>query len=885
LQQFPGKQRWSVATQQNKKVLFMSTEIKYRKNYQAPNFMINSIKLCFELFDEHTIVTAVYDLNATLETPSAPTDIFLNGEELELISLKLDQKEHLNFQQVSGGLVINGLSSNNQVEIKTKIFPQNNTSLEGLYASNGKFCTQCEAEGFRKIIYYLDRPDVMAVFETRIEADKVNYPYLLSNGNKVEHGDLDNQRHYAVWQDPFPKPSYLFALVAGDFDLLQDSYKTVSGRTVDLQIYVDKGKLDQCQHAMDSLKRSMAWDEQRFALEYDLDIYMIVAVGDFNMGAMENKGLNVFNTKYVLANQQTATDKDYIDVEAVIGHEYFHNWTGNRVTCRDWFQLSLKEGLTVFRDQEFTADLHDRGVKRIEDVKVLRAHQFAEDAGPMAHPIRPNSYIEMNNFYTVTVYNKGAEVIRMMHTILGESGFQKGMKLYFERHDGQAVTCEDFIRAMEDANHVSLQAFRNWYRYSGTPSLSLTSTYHPDTKQLVLDIAQESEVGTEQAFHIPLKFGLLDQQGNDIDIQAVEGVEYSNQCLHIVDKQTKVIISDIEHEPIGSWLRDFSAPIKLNANQDIEQQLFLMAHDSNPFNRWEAGQRVMLDILAKPNDSRYHQDFINACRATLLDESLGESFRALMLRLPDMNYLLEANLGLTLEQIFKSRDHLEHLLAKELASDFNGYFSELTTRIKNDSLEFAGPRALKNLCLSYIALTESSELEVLLQQQIANASNMTDSIAVLTALNQSYLSGLRDKTFSAFESNWQHEALVMDKWFAIQAQRPDANNLDLVKQLTNHKDFSYTNPNRVRSVIVAFAYLNPKAFHEEQGSGYHWLAEQVLKLDAINPQVAARVVGAFNRWRLFDKGRQNHIKAALNSIIKHDGLSPDVYEIVSKALN
>jgi aminopeptidase N len=862
----------------------MSSEVKYRKNYQISNFMINKVKLCFELYSEYTIVTARYNLKAVTNSLGVPTEVQLYGEELELISIKLDEVEHLDYQIIAGGLVLKGLKLDNEIEIKTKIFPQKNTSLEGLYASNGKFCTQCEAEGFRKITYYLDRPDVMAVFETRVEAEKFKYPYLLSNGNRVEQGELEGDRHYAVWQDPFPKPSYLFALVAGDFDLLEDSYKTTSGREVQLQIYVDKDKLDQCQHAMNSLKQSMQWDEQRFGLEYDLDIYMIVAVGDFNMGAMENKGLNVFNTKYVLANQQTATDKDYIDVEAVIGHEYFHNWTGNRVTCRDWFQLSLKEGLTVFRDQEFTADLHDRGVKRIEDVKVLRAHQFAEDAGPMAHPIRPNSYIEMNNFYTVTVYNKGAEVIRMMHTILGESGFQQGMKLYFERHDGKAVTCEDFIRAMEDANQVSLQVFRNWYRYPGTPVLSIKSQYNSETMQLELEIEQENKAAENQAFHIPLKFGLLDQQGREIEVKNVHGAIYSKQCLQIVDKKTKVIISDLEKEPVGSWLRDFSAPVKLNASQNIQQQLFLMEHDTNPFNRWEAGQRVMLDILSNPNDTTNHQAFVEACRSTLLDESLGESFRALMLRLPDMNYLLEANLGLTLEQIFKSRDHLELLLANELSAEFKRYFEELYARIKDDSLEYAGPRALKNLCLSYIALSESSELEALLQSQIDNASNMTDSIATLTALNQSHLNSLRDKAFLEFEAKWQHEALVMDKWFAIQAQRPDINNLDLVKKLIQHPDFSYTNPNRVRSVIVAFAYMNPKAFHAEDGSGYRWIGDQVLLLDAINPQVASRVVSAFNRWRLFDETRQDHIRSVLNLIVKHDGLSKDVYEIVSKAL-
>ncbi len=865
--------------------------VKYRKDYKPSNLLIHEVRLDFQLYPEHTIVKSVLSMAKNPAAPQSDSNLQLDGEELELLSVAINGQAINNYQQNEQGLLLSTELDEFELAIETKIFPQQNTSLEGLYQSSGKYCTQCEAEGFRKITYYLDRPDVMALFTTRIEADKAQFPYLLSNGNKIDSGDLDGGRHFAVWQDPFKKPSYLFALVAGDYDLLTDSFITKSGREVALEIYVDKGKLDQCHHAMESLKRSMQWDEQRFNLEYDLDIYMIVAVGDFNMGAMENKGLNVFNTKYVLANEHTATDKDYIDVEAVIGHEYFHNWTGNRVTCRDWFQHSLKEGLTVFRDQEFTSDLHDRAVKRIEDVKVLRAHQFAEDAGPMAHPVRPDSYIEMNNFYTVTVYNKGAEVIRMMHTILGEENFQQGMALYFERHDGQAVTCEDFVRAMEDASGIRLQTFRNWYRQAGTPEVKVTSRYNSKQQTLELELTQSLKNDGEFApFHIPLKFGLLDQQGNELTGFEVVGADYHNQCIHLKDKQCKLTINGVTAEPNVSWLRDFSAPVKLTSDMSLEQHLFMMAHDNNAFSRWESSQQVMQAMLLAGSESELYKTMqaplIEAFGQTLNNQNLGAAFRALMLRLPDISYLMELAESLNIEALCKARDTLEMQIAEALQRDFLQLYRELVQQIEQSSAEQARSlRSLKNLCLHYLTVSQNQAGLEICQQQWQSRNNMTDAIAAMGALVQSEWQSEAKQTIDEFYNQWHHEALVMDKWFAVQAQRSSADALETVKDLVTHELFSYTNPNRVRSVVVSFAYLNPKAFHRADGAGYRWVGEQVKTLDGLNPQVAARVVSAFNRWRLFDEQRQQLIQQVLEDILAQKTLSKDVFEIVSKALS
>jgi len=871
----------------------------YLKDYTPPEFAVDEIELRFELGESHTDVTSELKLHAIKTDGRIPTTLILHGVQLELIELKLNGEDiEADRYRIEGeSLSIDQVPEKFQLKVVTRIYPQNNTSLEGLYVSNNKFCTQCEAEGFRKITFYPDRPDVMAPFTTTLVADKAKYPVLLSNGNLVEQGDLDGGRHFATWKDPFKKPSYLFALVAGNLDCLEDSYTTLSGRKVRLQLFVEPGNLDKTRHAMDSLKHAMQWDEKRFGLEYDLDIYMIVAVGDFNMGAMENKGLNIFNTAYVLAKPETATDHDYEGIEGVIAHEYFHNWTGNRVTCRDWFQLSLKEGLTVFRDQEFSADMGSAAVKRISDVRMLRAMQFAEDAGPMAHPVRPESYVEINNFYTVTVYEKGAEVVRMYQTLLGRDGFRKGMDLYFERHDGQAVTTDDFRAAMADANGVDLQQFSRWYNQAGTPVVNATGVYDDDGKSYTLRLEQSCPATPGQAdkepFQIPFAVGLLDEHGNDIPLQ-LEGEEAAGtptRVLEFTQAEQEFRFINVTGAPVPSLLRGFSAPVKIESGLSNEQLAFLLACDSDPFNRWDAGQQLAINILLQlmadiENDRELSLDplFIDAMRKTLLSTQLDPALIAETLGLPGEGYLIELSPPANPDTVHRARDFVRTELARALYNDFlNVYEANRSSDTYQYTAVAAGRRSLKNSCLAYLSLLADTGAIQRCMQQYQQADNMTDALAAMAPLNNIDCPE-RGQVLQEFYDRWKGEALVINKWFSLQASTslPDA--FRHVQELLQHPDFDIRNPNRVRSLVGAFSRGNPLHFHNADGSGYRFLADQVLRLDALNPQVASRMVGVFNNWRKFEKGRQDLMKQQLERILATPDLSKDVHEIVSKAL-
>lgn len=875
-------------------------QIHYRSDYRPYPYDIESVYLAFDLQPEATIVDTVLTIQRKADT-DGEEPLRLDGVDLELLSIAIDDEilPQKQYRLIDDGLEVLNPPARFTLTTKVKISPDTNTSLEGLYLSSGKYCTQCEAEGFRKITYYPDRPDVMSTFTVRIEADAKEFPHLLSNGNRIEHGDLEDGKHFAVWEDPFKKPSYLFALCAGDYDLLTSSFTTMTGREVRLEIYVDKGKLDQCHHAMESLKKAMKWDEEVFGLEYDLDIYMIVAVGDFNMGAMENKGLNIFNTKYVLASQDTATDTDFIDVEGVIGHEYFHNWTGNRVTCRDWFQLSLKEGLTVFRDQEFTGDQTDHGVKRIEDVKVIRSHQFAEDAGPMAHPIRPDSYIEMNNFYTVTVYNKGAEVIRMYQTLLGRDGFKRGLDVYFERHDGQAVTCEDFVRSMEDANSYDLKQFRRWYSQAGTPEVEVTSEYDADKRQLGLNFKQSCPVtpGQEEKepFHIPVKVGLIDELGNDIELKALPvndaDAQVEGDIVHLKAAEQSVTFDDVPEKVIPSILRGFSAPVKLRYDYSLSELIFLFAHDSDSFNRWQAGQelfsRVIFDLcdqLKSGIDLSFDESVISATKNLLDDSELDGQFKSLALTIPGVSTLLEQVDTIEIDHLIKARNFLKRPLAEELELDWLLHYQ--TNHHVGDfeqDKESVAKRALAGTCLSYLMTLEKDSVYQLALKQLDNANNMTDaSTALQLIVHSNYADKI--KVAEDFYQKWQNEELVVNKWLAIMASDPSDETIDRIESLLDHPSFELKNPNKVRSLIGAFTGANPSQFHRADGRGYEFLARQIKALYAVNPQVSARLTGAFNRWRKFDEERQLKMKQQLQDILSMPELSKDVYEIASKAL-
>ncbi|MEY8710814.1 aminopeptidase N [Mangrovibacter phragmitis] len=864
-------------------------QAKYRHDYRAPDYTITDIELTFELDAGQTRVTAVSQVQRQGEEGAV---LRLDGEDLTLVSLDIDGQPWPDYQLESGALVVSNLPARFTLTIVNDIHPAQNTALEGLYQSGEALCTQCEAEGFRHITWYLDRPDVLARFSTKIIADKQSYPFLLSNGNRMGQGELEGGRHWVQWQDPFPKPCYLFALVAGDFDVLRDTFKTRSGRDVALELYVDRGNLDRADWAMESLKNSMKWDEQRFGLEYDLDIYMIVAVDFFNMGAMENKGLNIFNSKYVLARAETATDKDYLNIERVIGHEYFHNWTGNRVTCRDWFQLSLKEGLTVFRDQEFSSDLGSRAVNRISNVRTMRAMQFAEDASPMSHPIRPDKVIEMNNFYTLTVYEKGAEVIRMMHTLLGEAAFQKGMQLYFERHDGSAATCDDFVQAMEDASNVDLSHFRRWYSQSGTPVLSVQDDYDPATERYTLTISQQTPPTAEQAeklpLHIPFDIELYDNEGKVIPLQ------YQGHPIHHVlnvtqEKQT-FVFDNVWFQPVPSLLREFSAPVKLEYKWSDQQLTFLMRHARNDFSRWDAAQSLLSTYIklnvarqqaAQPLSLPLH--VVDAFRAVLLDESIDPALAAEILTLPSQNEIAELFPVIDPGAIAAVHEALTRALAVELADECLAVYHAMkvdTYRIDHSDI---GKRALRNTCLHFLAFGDPDFADKLVSAQYHQADNMTDALAALSAAVSAQLS-CHASLMAEYDEKWHQDGLVMDKWFILQATSPADNVLEKVRGLLHHRSFSMSNPNRIRSLIGAFTSANPAAFHAADGSGYAFLTEMLTELNSRNPQVASRLIEPLIRLKRYDASRQALMRQALETLKGLDNLSGDLFEKITKAL-
>lgn len=861
-------------------------QAKFRNDYQSPEFTISDIDLVFDLDDTKTHISATSQVKQLKKS----TDLLLEGEGMVLTSLAVNGVEYSDYTLTDFQLTIHNVSGEFNLKITTEVNPQENTALEGLYKSGDGFCTQCEAEGFRRITYYLDRPDVLARFTTKVIADKKAYPHLLSNGNRINHGDLDSGKHFVHWQDPFPKPAYLFALVAGNFDVLTDTYQTKSGRDVALEIYVDQGNLDRTPHAMASLINSMKWDEDRFDLEYDLDIYMIVAVDFFNMGAMENKGLNVFNSKFVLAKQETATDTDYLGIEAVIGHEYFHNWTGNRVTCRDWFQLSLKEGLTVFRDQEFSSDLGSRSVNRINNVRIMRGPQFSEDASPMAHPIRPEKVIEMNNFYTLTVYEKGSEVIRMMHSLLGELNFQKGMKLYFERHDGTAATCEDFVLAMENASGIDLTQFRLWYRQSGTPVLSVASEYDETKQEYALTVKQHTPVTEDQtekfALHIPLDIELYAQDGSVIELRCNN--DEVSHILNVTEDEQTFTFQQVSEKPVVSLLREFSAPVKLNYAYSDEELIFLMVHAKNDFARWDAGQMLLANYIRANITSVQNNEalvlpeaVVDAFRGVLLNTELDHAFIAEMFVLPNHNEITGWFDIVDVDAIDKALSFIKQTLATELKDEFSATYHSLKQVSYSVAHDAIGKRALRNCALSYLAKTEQGE--ALVKAQYESADNMTDTMAAMVSANSAQLS-IRQSLMNDFSDKWSHDGLVMDKWFILQGSNPSVDVLKAIKATMDHSAFSLKNPNRIRSLIGSFAANNVVNFHAKSGEGYAFLGDILLDLNVSNPQVASRLIDPLLKFKKYDSDRQTLMKAQLQRLADLDNLAKDLFEKVMKAL-
>ena len=855
-------------------------QAQYLKDYQAPQFSIQHIDLRFELAPLKTSVQSTMTINRTDESNA---DLALDGVDLTLISLMVDDKAYDDYTLEDEKLIIHNLPESFILKIENHIDPQTNTSLEGLYLSGGAYCTQCEAEGFRKITYYLDRPDVLASFDVTIIADK-KYTHLLSNGNQIESGNLDDGRHFVKWQDPFKKPSYLFALVAGDFDVLRDHYTTQSGRKVELALFVDKGNLSKTPHAMTSLKKSMQWDEERFNLEYDLDIYMIVAVDFFNMGAMENKGLNIFNSKCVLANQETATDKDYHTIESIVGHEYFHNWTGNRVTCRDWFQLSLKEGLTVFRDQEFSSDLGSRALNRIDAVKVMRTHQFSEDAGPMAHPIRPEKVIEMNNFYTVTVYDKGAEVIRMMHTLLGEEKFQQGMALYFERHDGQAVTCDDFVAAMSDASGIDLTQFKRWYSQAGTPKLNAEQAYDEQNQTFTLSIEQfaPDNQPNNALLHIPFAIELLDSEGQSLPL--VIDNQPQDSVLNVTEKTQQFVFEGIKQRPVAVLLEDFSAPCIVNQNTSAADLLHIMRFARSDFSRWDAQQRLFTNEMKAAiasGEACLSDDILSALKL-LVDNREGDlALIAELLKLPSYDTLAAEYAVIPVDDIIAVQNAFESQIANFLTESLVNCYNALEDDGSTSATAVA-VRALKQLCLHYLAKTNHSDVNGLIEES-AHSNNMTNALAALSAVVKANHS-LCDTLLTEFDAKWRHDVLVMDKWFALQAMKDSASSISDIKALYDHPSFDFGNPNRVRALVGSFSHFNITQFHRADGEGYQLLGDLLVKLNDINPQNASRMLTPFMSWKRYDENRSAAMKAQLQRLADLDGLSDDLFEKVEKAL-
>ena len=875
----------------------------YLKDYQAPEYLIDETHLTFELFEDHTLVHAQLVMRRNPARGAGLPPLALDGQQLELLSVKLNDLELTaqDYQLTDSHLTLHPQTEQFVLDTSVKIHPESNTALEGLYKSGGMFCTQCEAEGFRKITYYLDRPDVMSTFTTTVIGDKNRYPILLSNGNPVGSGPQDDGRHWATWEDPFKKPAYLFALVAGDLWCVEDTFTTMSQREVALRIYVEPENIDKCQHAMNSLKKSMRWDEETYGREYDLDIFMIVAVNDFNMGAMENKGLNIFNSSAVLARAETATDAAHQRVEAIVAHEYFHNWSGNRVTCRDWFQLSLKEGFTVFRDAGFSADMNSATVKRIQDVAYLRTHQFAEDAGPMAHAVRPDSFIEISNFYTLTVYEKGSEVVGMLHTLLGAEGFRKGSDLYFDRHDGQAVTCDDFIKAMEDANGVDLTQFKRWYSQAGTPRLSVSEQYDGASQTYSLTFSQSCPATPGQTeklpFVIPVALGLLDAKGKELPLQLAgeSSPAGTSRVLSVTESQQTFTFTGIAEQPLPSLLRGFSAPVKLHFAYSRDQLMFLMQHDSDGFNRWEAGQQLAVQVLQDLIGQHQRgealvmdQRLVQALRSVLGNEQLDQAMVAEMLSLPGEAYLTEISDVADVEAIHAAREFARKQLADSLYDALwaryqaNREVSKTTPYVPQAS-HFAR-RALQNIALSYLMLTGKPEVLAAALEQFEHSDNMTERLTALAVLVNSPFEAEKAQALASFAEHFKDNPLVMDQWFSVQAGSTLPGGLQRVRELMEHPAFNIKNPNKVRALIGAFAGQNLINFHAADGSGYRFLADIVIQLNGLNPQIASRQLAPLTRWRKYDSARQALMKAELERI-RHSGeLSSDVFEVVSKSL-
>lgn len=890
-----------------------------RKDYRPPEFLIDEAELRLELDAEDTLVEAELLLRRNPAATRGTGDLFLDGEQLRLEEVALNERvlPPSEYRVVDGGLLIQRVPDRFRLRTRVHIQPRTNTALEGLYCSGEMLCTQCEAEGFRRITYFLDRPDVMTRFRVTLVADPRRYPVLLSNGNPVAAPDGDrilrDGRRLVRWDDPFPKPCYLFAVVAGDLAVVEDRFTTRSGRVVPLRIYCEPHNVDKCDHAMRSLKAAMRWDEERYGREYDLQVFMIVAVSHFNMGAMENKGLNVFNARYILARPESATDQDFAGIEGVVAHEYFHNWSGNRITCRDWFQLSLKEGFTVYRDQEFSADMGAREVNRIAVVRALRGRQFAEDAGPMAHPVRPDSYIEINNFYTATVYEKGAEVVRMQANLLGPERFRAGTDLYFERHDGQAVTTDDFVACMETAGEIDLTQFRRWYSQAGTPELECADAFDAATGTYTLEVRQHTPATPGQPdklpLHIPFALGLLDASGHDLALQLTDeptAPPAGTRMLALRRPVERFSFTGIRARPVPSLLRGFSAPVKVRYPYSEVDLTFLMAHDSDGFNRWDAAQtlaeRLLLALVADP-DLPVPPGFIAAFESALnsaLDgaqkgdqqgaaaEDGAAGLLAEVLTLPGESYLADQMRVVDVDGIHRARRALVATLGQTLRAPLRAvYAATRETGPYAPTAAAMGRRALRNLCLGYLLHGGDPEAVALAEAQFAAGHNMTDVIAALRLLVDapvSLVGSAGETALDAFYTRWADDPLVIDKWFSLQAQSSRDDTLAQVEALRQHPAFTLTNPNRVRALIGAFASGNPRHFHCASGAGYRFLADRILELDPLNPQVAARLLQPMTRWRRYDLQRQGLMRAELERILDVEGLSSDVYEVVSKGL-
>lgn len=874
----------------------------YLKDYKVPDFLIDATDLQFQLHEEYTEVFTCLQLRRNADAGSATAALVLDGADLELLSLSLNEKTLTAEDYLIQGeqLTIKHVPDQFTLHCHTRIKPHLNTSLEGLYKSRKLFCTQCEAEGFRKITYYLDRPDVMSIFMTTIEADAKSYPVLLSNGNLIEQGQAENGRHWVRWQDPFKKPSYLFALVAGDLSSIEDKFLTQGGSEVTLRIYVEEKDIDKCDHAMLSLKHAMAWDEKVYGREYDLNIFNIVAVDDFNMGAMENKSLNIFNTSCILADPKTTTDSGFQRVEAVVAHEYFHNWSGNRVTCRDWFQLSLKEGFTVFRDAEFSADMGSRVVKRVEDVALLRTVQFAEDGGPMAHPIRPDSFIEISNFYTVTIYEKGAEVVRMISQLLGPELFRRGTDLYFERHDGQAVTCEDFVVAMEDASGRDLQEFRRWYSQAGTPRLDISGDYDSAAKTYTLSVEQScpSTPGqpNKELFNIPLAMGLLGEAGAlalhiEGETPANESSDNTHCVLNVTEQKQQWIFTGITEAPVPSLLRGFSAPVKLEFDYSTDELLRLVTKDDDGYCRWNAMQQLGVMELRKLMASSASEfpaldtRVIDACRGLLADETLDKSMVAMMLQLPSEAYVAELSQCVEVHAIHSARQQAKRQIAMALTDSlWRVYNREQITAPYQASADQIASRALKNVALDYLMTTASPSALEACKTQYTNAGNMTDQSAALTMLVNSDFEVEKQEALDDFYRKWQHESLVVNQWLSIQATAQREGALERVQGLMQHPAFDLKNPNKVRALITAFCTQNHSYFHRDDGAGYAFLADQVIALNTLNPQIAARLLLPLTKWQRYPELFATMMLDQLRRIRRQPTLSKDVFEVIEKSL-